>query len=801
MGRKPNARGSRNTALTICALALANTVAVADTSETVATPNESAPVSEPSSDNTALAPVIVTARRRAEDAQKVPASFNAIGGELLDKTYTYNTDQLSQLVPALNYTSPNPRNTAYTIRGLGSSVVAVSQANDGLEPGVGFYVDQVYHARPATAAFDFTDIDQVEVLRGPQGTLFGKNTTAGAVHVTTRAPSFDAAAQEELSVGTDGFVQAEGWATGTLVDGLMAGRVSALITRRDGVLDNVTVGGTDNNVHNDALRGQLLIEPSDTFRLRLIADYSAFDSHCCTQVYVRVGTTLKPAARQYPVLAAGVDYMPASFDPFDRKTDIDAELGVDTNEGGLSAIADWDLGFGTLTSVTAWRWWNWDAANDRDYTSLSIQTLQHIPSRQDQYSQEFRVASNGDDPVTYVTGLYWFYQKIHGDPITVYGPLATYWLLGPEPAFPANLLDGYGTSGATNFRTHSDAIFAEATWHITQRLAWTAGLRYTDENKDGDYVANVAGGLATTDPKLIAAKLSILRPQAYDAHVTDGSPSGRTNLAYELSDAAMTYLSYARGQQSGGINMSGLPLNAANQPALATAVIKPEHNTTWELGLKTQWFERRLTLNVDAYHTAVEDFQANVVDTGPGALRGYLANIPKVTVKGGEFDATAYLAPHWSLRLSGAYADGRYTSYPSAPCPLELIGSTTTVCNLSGLPLPGLPRWSGSVGAEYAAPVAIGNSSGEGYARVDASARSKVTGDPSDSRYTVIRGYGIVNGSVGFRAARWEATLFARNLLNHNYFENLTIQAGNSGLIIGTPSDPRVVGITLRLFQ
>ena len=443
---------------------------------------------------------MVTARRRSEDAQKVPASFNAIGGELLDRTYTVNTDQLAELVPALNYTSPNPRNTAYTIRGLGSSVVAIAQANDGLEPGVGFYVDQVYHARPATAAFDFTDIDQIEVLRGPQGTLFGKNSTAGAIHITTRAPSFDFSAQEEASAGGYGYTQAKGMVTGTLVDDLIAGRFSALATRRDGIVDNVTLGGTDNNVHTDAVRGQILIRPSDALQLRLIGDYSDFDSHCCTQVFVRVGTTLKPAARQYPALAAGVGYAPASFDPFERKADIDAGLGVDTNEGGLSGIADWNLGFATLTSVTAWRWWNWDAANDRDYTSLSIQTLQHIPSRQDQYSQELRLASNGEDRITYVTGLYWFYQKLHGDPITVYGPLATYWLLGPEPAFPANLLDGYGTSGSTNFRTHSDAVFGEATWHITQRLAWTAGLRYTYENKDGDYLANVAGGLASTDP-------------------------------------------------------------------------------------------------------------------------------------------------------------------------------------------------------------------------------------------------------------------------------------------------------------
>jgi iron complex outermembrane receptor protein len=162
-------------------------------------------------------------------------------------------------------------------------------------------------------------------------------------------------------------------------------------------------------------------------------------------VFYGVGTTLKKPARQYPALAAGAGYAPPSLDPYDRLADIDAPLGVDTNEGGVSAIADWNLGRTTLTSVSAWRFWNWDAANDRDYTSLSIQTLQHIPSRQDQYSQEFRLASNGTNRVDCVTGLYWFEQTILGEPITQYGPDATYWLLGPPPTLPSNLLDAYTT--------------------------------------------------------------------------------------------------------------------------------------------------------------------------------------------------------------------------------------------------------------------------------------------------------------------------------------------------------------------
>jgi iron complex outermembrane recepter protein len=481
--------------------------------------------------------IIVTARRRAEDVQDVPASMSVVGGDLLTQTHTVNLSQVTQLVPALNYSSPNPRNTAFTIRGLGSSVVAISQANDGLEPGVGFYVDQVYHARPATAAFDFTDIDQIEVLRGPQGTVFGKDTTAGAIHITTKAPNFDFGADEEISIGEQGFRQVKGSITGPLVGDVLAARLSGSLTRRDGVLRNVVTGRLQNNVHNDAIRGQLLFKPSDAFSLRLTGDWSNFKNECCTQVYVRVAPTLKPFAQQYAALAAGRNYAPPSLNPYDRLTDIDAALGVDTNEGGVSGVAEWKQGNTTLTSISAWRFWNWDAANDRDYTGLHIQTTQHIPSRQDQFSQEFRISSNTPGTIEYVAGLYYFHQKIVGHPISIYGPLATYWLL--PAGRPANLLDGYQTSGTTDFRTDSYGVFGEVTWHPLPRLAVTGGIRYTYEEKDGFYDVTASGGLtAGLTTALINDKNSILRTQKYDAHIGEGSPSGRVNIAYQYVRSA-----------------------------------------------------------------------------------------------------------------------------------------------------------------------------------------------------------------------------------------------------------------------
>jgi iron complex outermembrane receptor protein len=764
------------------------------------------PTQAEAADNTdGVADVIVTARRRAENAQKVPAALSVVGGALIDQSYTVNTQGLTTLIPSLNYSSANPRNTAFTIRGLGSSVVAVSQANDGLEPGVGFYVDQVYHARPATAAFDFADLEQVEELRGPQGTLFGKNTTAGALNITTRSPTFTQEGFAELSYGSYNFAQAKGWVSGPITDSI-AYRLSAVSTRRDGVIDNIRTGRDTNTLGTQAVRGQLLFKPDDAIQMRVIADFTNFQAYCCGQVYLRTGTSLRAAGRQFggPAgLAAQFGYTPASTNAYGRVTDIDGPLGVDTNEGGVSAITDWNLGFATLTSVSAWRFWNWDAENDRDYTGLPIQSSQHIPSRQDQYSQELRLASNGTGPISYVVGLYGFRQRIVGRPISIYGPAAARYLIGTttgtnNTAVPANLLDGYGQDGRTDFRSRSYAAFGEVNWRIVPTVTATLGLRYTQEDKDGYYNTTVSGGPATTSAALINARLGVLRPQSYDAHDSDGSLSGRGNIAWQATENTMAYASYARGFKSGGINMSGLPLDNNNRPVLATAVVRPERNETYEVGIKNTLFDRRLIVNIDGFYTKVHDFQATVVEnslTQTVQLRGYLSNIPEVTVKGIEADVTAVLLPGLSARTNFAYSDGEYSNYPAGPCPLEVQTAATTQCSLTGRRLASLPRFALTAGLDYARPIG----SGEVFVHVDTASRSGYNGDPSLSRFTYIRGYNLTNANIGYRFADGlEVIVWARNLLDADYIQNLTIQAGNSGLILGSPSDPRTIGGTIR---
>ena len=748
--------------------------------------------------------IIVTARHRDENLQAVPVAVSVVDGELLDRAHTVNTQQLSQLVPSLYYNSANPRNTAYTIRGLGSNTLSISAANDGMEPGVGFYVDQVYHSRPAIASFDFTDIERVEVLRGPQGTLFGKNTTAGAIHIISRAPTFEPESNAEVSVGDYDFVQAKGSVSGPFGDKI-AGRLSAQSTTREGLVYNVTTGEKLNEIDNYAVRGQLLFVPNDRLDLRFIADVSDLDSACCTQSFLRVGQSLRSPARQFPALAAGLGYEPPSRNVYDRLSDIDTDLLIDTQDGGVSVIADWDLGPTTLTSVTAWRYWDWDVANDRDYTGIPIQMVQRIPSRQDQYSEELRVGSNGDGAFSYVAGLYFFSQEISGTPISIYGPEAAYWLLNPanfSVPIPRNLLDGYRQTGTSDFEMQSHAAFGEVNYAFTERLTGTLGLRYTHEDKEGTYATQVAGGLdlaglpPATAAELLRAKLSIFRPQSYTAADDGGNFSGRANVAYQFTENLFGYLSYAHGYKSGGLNMSGLPLDAQNQPTLATAVIEDETNSTFEVGFKSTLLEGRATVNLAAFKTVVEAYQSNVVSSlETAAIRSYPSNVPEVRVQGLEADFTALLFTGFTLRVSAAYADGENTDYPSGACPLEVQTAATVACDLTGAPLAGLSELSGTLGVDYRRQMGRGDM----MIHLDTNSRDGYFSDTSASQYTWIDGYSVTNANVGYRFERgWEGEVFARNVFDEEYITALTIQTGNSGLILGQAGEPRTVGVAFR---
>jgi len=757
-----------------------------------------------------LANVVVTARRRGERLQDVPLAVAVLPSELLANTGAFNVGRLSQLQPSLQFYSSNPRNTAVTIRGLGSPF---GLTNDGIEPGVGLYVDQVYYARPAAAVLDFLDVEQVEVVRGPQGTLYGKNTTAGAINVTSRRPDFTPEATAEVTGGDIDFRQARASVSGPLIDGVLAGRLGTSYTDRRGTIYDVASHQHINEENNVGFKGQLLLRARSDLNVTLSGDYSHQNPIGFGQVYVRTGLTQRPLTRQYAALAAASgNYAPPSYNPFDRVTDLDAQLAAKQVLGGSSLLVEWKTGPGTLTSVTAWRFWTWDPASDRDFTGLPITTISENPSRQQQWSQEIRYAASGER-VDYVLGVFGIHQKIDTTGVQEQGPLASRWLLSGANANDPAILDGLRSDNNIGLRSASAAVFGQLTWHVTDRLRVQPGLRVNYDEKEGWYIATVANGTHTA---LTPPQLSVLAPQSYDASFSDTRASGDFTTSYAITADALAYVTYARSFKSGGINLSGLPLDANNVPITADETVRPEAVNHYEAGLKTQFAGQRVTANLAAFWTEVSDFQTTVTNSQVNVIRGYLANADRVRVRGAELDLAGRPSDGLRLFAGAAFTDHEYVRFSDAPCPPELSGGTTASathpaspagtpggyspanCDISGQWLPGISRVALSYGLDYEHALPLAGRTGAIYVGVDGSYRSKFSSNASRSVYTDVGAYGLANFRAGLRGGNWDAFGWVRNAFNREYFDFLSIQSGNTGLVVGEPGEPRTYGLTVR---
>ena len=741
--------------------------------------------------------VVVTARRVEEAVQEVPIPVSVLSGELVASAGAFNVNRVKELIPTVQFYSSNPRNSSVTIRGIGSPF---GLTNDGIEPGVGLYIDGVFYARPASATLDFLDVAQVEVLRGPQGTLFGKNTTAGAINVTSKRPNFTPESNVELAYGSFNFVQAKASLSGPLSD-KVAARVSFSGTGRDGFIFNTATQTDTNTLNNLGFRGQLLIAPSKRVVMNVSVDHTRQRPEGYAQVIAGVAPTLRPANRHYAAIAADLGYTAPSSNPFDRLTDTDTSWQSNQDLGGGSVNIDWTVGPGRLTSTTAFRYWNWDPSNDRDFIGLPVTSISAAPSKQHQWTQEVRYAGALSSRVNIVTGIFAFSQALDSNSSfkQEQGSAAARFLLAPTPAaLTPGLLDGYGFDQFLKFRNVSAAAFGQIEFLVTDRLRILPGLRFNYDQKDVDFNQTVYGGLQTTDPALVALKLSVLAPQAYTADVDDTNTSGQLTVAYKVTDAVNTYGTYSTGFKSVGLNLNGVPTDALGRPILSAATVKPEDVRHVEFGVKTE-FRPGYTANVTFFNTGIDDYQTQVVNAQVGVLRGYLANAEKVRVRGAEFDGNARINKRLSFYGAAAYTDGIYVSFPDAPPPLEETGGPQ-VKDISGSVLPGISKWALTFGGEYNNPATLFGQVGELFGAVDTSYRSEFSSSPSASRYMMVDGYGLLNVRAGFRWSEgWSVFLWSRNLLDKQYFEFLTAQPGNSGLYVGLPGDPRTIGLTVRM--
>ncbi len=821
--------------------AYASEVAAAKLAETAAAEQ---PTSIGTGASDEITEIVVSARRRQESAQDVPLAISVIGGEHIDNTGSFNVGRLQQVTPTLQYYSSNPRNTSLTLRGIGAPF---GLTNDGFEQGVGIYVDDVYYSRAASSTFDFLDVAQIEVLRGPQGTLYGKNTTAGALNITSRQPSFDFTGRAEVTVGNLGFKQAKAAVSGPLSDKLAA-RLAISSTGRRGTISNIATGTSINSQDNLGLRAQLLWRPGENLDITLSGDFSTQDPECCGTVYVRTGATQRPLTRQYAALAAAQGYQVVSTRPFGRVTDIDADLSAGNMIGGAALRVKWDLGNGTLTSVTAWRFWDWKPANDRDFTGLAITTKSQNPSQQQQYTQELRYNYAGDH-FDFVVGGFGYHQTVRTQGTEQLGPAASRWLINPgtnaalfnppvtgcgptaanQLACDASVLNGVTAFNDIRLDNTSAALFGQFSWKVTDRLTLQPGIRVNYDHKQGLYSRVVYdgqgnlvrfvddAGVLITDPR-VAAQRDALTPQRIEPAFSAWNFSWDFNASYKIDPDVLVYATYAKSFKSGGINLNGVPNDAQGNPLVAVGTIKPERVNHYELGLKTQFFDRKVTFNLSAFRTDIADFQALVNAGQVSTTRGYLANAEKVRTQGIEWDLSVRPGERFNAYLNGSYIDARYVRFDGAPCPPELSGGATATagqaaspagtpggispasCDISGQRLPGVSRWSFSFGGEVNVPARLLGQEGQAYLGYDGNARSEFSSNPSPSAYTWVDGFALHNFRLGFRTrAGFDIFGWVRNAFDENYFELLSVAPGSTGLIAGNLGDPRTFGGTIKV--
>ncbi|WP_460066020.1 TonB-dependent receptor [Pseudomonas sp. H1_G08] len=728
-----------------------------------------------------LETVTVTTRRREESSQDVPTPMSVVSGQNLETQRVYRIQDLQQLVPSVNVAYMHARQSSVSIRGLGNN-----PASDGLEGSVGLYIDNVYLGRPGMAVFDLMDIEQLEVLRGPQGTLFGKNTTAGVINISTRAPSFTPERSIETSVGEDGYFQTKGTISGPLNDEL-AGRFSAYRTRSDGDIKNEYDGHDLNGGSREGFRAQLLFKPNENFNLRWIGDYNEEDSSAGTRVLYNTGPTINGVnLYESRASAAGATLVNGRH----RKVNLDNDQHVTVHQGGTSVEANWTLPSDfTLTSVSSYRFWNFTPRND-DGLNVPASYNAGVSVEDKQYSQEFRLASPKGEFFDYVVGAYYFGSDLDNKSFAYYGPQADIW-----NGTPAGALANVSSVGNGHIKTDSFALFAQGTWHLSERLDFTAGVRGTYEEKNASVGRNApVGGVAVAGA---AANARRGRAGVYDSgdlNQYSSSPSGLLNLSYRITDDVLGYATLSHGEKSGGVNLA---VGSAPTAGADSLLIGTERANNAELGFKSTLWDRRLQLNANVFWTQVNAYQTNAYDAANRVQ--YLTNAGSVRSRGIEFESSLVPLRGLTLNFNGSYNDVSYLSYKDAPCPPEVSQApgAPASCDLSGHQVVGASKWIGNANGEYKWNLANGF---EPYVTGSYAFRSKAVGTVEDSDYGQIPSYAVVNLSTGLRGdfnqGQWDVSLWLKNAFDKTYYT--TLWTGGNGGYEGLLGTPRTLGVTGR---
>ncbi len=729
--------------------------------------------------------ITVTATKRAKSIQDVPISISAYSGDFVENSDIRTLQELSLYAPNFTFaTSSQPTNARIIIRGIGSV------GNAGIETSVGVFVDGVYFPRPGSVLGNLLDVEAVEVLRGPQGTLFGRNTAAGALSVRTRDPSGEFGGNIQVGAGDYGAFSLSGVMNAPMSDTLAA-RIGVKYSERDGygfnTLTNQEIGERDDLT----VRGKLAIDFSDTVSGTLTLDYNEINTG--GQILELLPQTASPVFDGTLNALFGANATTA--DGYDQVINQDHQDFVNDEQWGAAFDLEFGLGSHTVRSITAYR--DWEADNRESALRITGDVL----PRNHKYftetvSQEFQILSPEDQPFTYVAGFFYYKEDYDIDEDFDAGAQAcvpvVFALAG---AGAASLCSSLPQNPATDSDYMQDltstAVFAQGTFNVSDQFSITVGGRYTKDEKEGAFIQ--------TAPNAVIGSLFRAPESVPDLSSDDDAFTWLLNGSWFVSDDVMLFATVSTGFKGGGFNSGG----AGAALGRAARIFDPEDSTNIELGIKSKFWEDRATANVTLYNTELDDFQDRSFD----GISFLTRNAGKRTQSGVEVDVT--LTPSDQLTLFGGlgYLDAEFDSFDAAS---PLPGSTTPQ-NLSGARPHYSPEWQGSLVADWGIP--MGDSGMQWFIRPEFMyiGDQNVGGNTNNNPQSIQDGYGITNLRVGLAGAddRWQVTAYGKNLGDEGYCEVIFDQplGAQFGAVDATANtvtqrcvvgEPRTYGVTFR---
>ena len=773
--------------------------------------------------------IIVTALKRETTLQETPIAVSVVGGQAIKESQMHDIRDLPLLVPSLTVAQfANSSAAEISIRGIGTNPF-----NAGLEPSVGIFVDGVYRSRAGASIGDFPVVERIEVLRGPQSTVFGKNTSGGVISFVTKKPEYDLSLDASLSLGNYNSTIFGGSVTGPLGE-KAAFRLSGNVNTRDGFIDNQLNGQEVNDRDRWALRGQLLFEPNDDVSIRFIGDYSELDEACCA-----APPFLHDPINLFALGLLGGNLLPAT--PFERQARFDGNLLTTQELWGLSAQVDWSTGWANFTSITAYR--SADETNDidADFVDIVLSTINRNFEDYTTFTQEFRLTSDNDEAFNWMLGLYYFDQDLNHDRVSTYGPtlrpfidLASISATAPMGAVTAleQILGIFrGVAPGTYYAVgdgllsesfaqtdESFAVFANFDVDLGDRANLSGGLRWATEDKSIVTNVSVIDPFSALDLQNIPELALLMLPvnafaglipfqffppfTNFTDSISENNVSGTLRLSYDATDTMNLYASYSTGWKAGGFNVSIGSTSSSRS-------FNDESTESIEVGLKAQLADGKMTANIAVFDMTLDDFQANTFN----GANFDLANAGKKSITGLEIDAVITPSDNVVITVAATYLDDQFDSFVSASCinaallptpvPPDLAScdpldpAFTSTRDLSGKDDLLTPEWAAASTATWTFP--MGNL--EGFLRAELRYVGDYNPGGDQDPAKSVDAFTVINASAGIGNPDqgWDLTLWGKNITDEEYAQGIFNAVAQPGSLSGYPNDPSLYGLTFTL--